>query len=447
MPRPPKPLNPYASWSALFGATVQKLRVHLRLSQDELGDRTGPFSRSTVSAIERAILRPDRKFMEGCERELGAGGMLRAMFPFVNDEWDQWDTRGGVPQLVPISPAELVSSPAELADIAGVEVAASRASDALSVARQAEASSIGSGTLESLEQAVDRLCRDYPTASPFVLIPRVQRRLRDVEGLLNGRLTLRQHRHMLVAGGWLATLLACLQFDAGDRAGAEETRDAAFQFAKEGEHQEILAWTYELLAWFSLVDRRFHDTVDFARTGLELTRGTSAAVQLAVQEAKGWSRLGDRGEAEDALRRAGTALARLPVPSHPEHHFVFDANKLSFYASTCYVWLGETERAEEHAREVVEQCLAIPGVVRWPMRLAETRVDLGLIAAQRGQLDEACHLGVQALNSERKSGGTLGRVAELDGVLMQDHPDEPDARELHEQYVAARRSLAEGAAT
>jgi len=27
-------------------------------------------------------------------------------------------------------------------------------------------------------------------------------------------------------GGWLSTLLACLQFDAGDRAGAEETRDA-----------------------------------------------------------------------------------------------------------------------------------------------------------------------------------------------------------------------------
>jgi hypothetical protein len=370
------------------------------------------------------------------------------MFPFVMNEWDEWERLGGVPQSVPLSPAELVTNPNQLADAAGIEAVASAATEARWVARQAEASSIGSGTLESLDEAIDRLCRDYPSVSPLILIPRVQRRLGDVEKLLGGRLTLAQHRDLLVAGGWLSTLLACLQFDAGDRDAAEESRDAAFGFAKEADsHPEILAWTYELLAWFSLVDGRFHDTVDFARTGLQVASGTSAAVQLAVQEAKGWSRLGDRNEAEDALRRAGAELAGLPVPSHPEHHFVFDANKLSFYAATCYVWLGETERAEEHAREVIKQCLAFPGVVRWPIRLAETRVDLGLVAVQRGQLDEACHLGAQALNAERKSGSTLGRVAELDAVLMRDHRDVPDAQELHEQYVTVRRSLREGTMT
>jgi transcriptional regulator with XRE-family HTH domain len=152
MPRPPKPLNPYSSWSALFGATVQKLRVHLRLSQDELGARVGPFSRSTVSAIERAILRPDRTFMEGCERELDAGGMLRAMFPFVTDEWNQWDRSGGVPQPLSMSPAELISSPSELENAAGVQATASRATDALWVARQAEASNIGAARWRALSR-------------------------------------------------------------------------------------------------------------------------------------------------------------------------------------------------------------------------------------------------------------------------------------------------------
>jgi hypothetical protein len=86
----------------------------------------------------------------------------------------------------------------------------------------------------------------------------------------------------------------------------------------------------------------------------------------------------------------------------------------------------------------------VPGAVRWPTRLAENRVDLGLIAARRGQPDEAANLGGQALGSERKSGSTLDRVAELDAVLMRDYADVPDAQDLHEQYVMARRALAQG---
>jgi hypothetical protein len=61
------------------------------------------------------------------------------------------------------------------------------------------------------------------------------------------------------------------------------------------------------------------------------------------------------------MRRAAGALASQPVPSNPEHHFVFDPPKLSFYAATCYTWLGELDRAEEHAHDVVSQCLEIPG--------------------------------------------------------------------------------------
>ena len=280
-----------------------------------------------------------------------------------------------------------------------------------------------------------------------MLAVRVRRRLRDVHRLLGGKLTPTQHRHLVVAGGWLATLLACLQFDLGDREAAERTRDAAFQLAKEGEHQELIAWTFELLAWFALVDRRYQDTVDYARAGLELAPSSSAGVQLAVQEARAWSRLGDRREAEQAMRHAGTALARLPVPAHPEHHFVFDAAKLSFYAAMCYTWLGEADRAEEHAREVVARSLAVPGIVRWPTRLAIARLDLGLIAAQRGQADEAGQLGVAALSSGRVVASTLEWFAELDAVLLRDYADAADAQDFHDRYVMARQALRQRAAS
>jgi hypothetical protein len=138
---------------------------------------------------------------------------------------------------------------------------------------------------------------------------------------------------------------------------------------------------------------------------------------------------------------AGTVLSRLPRPEHPEHHFVFDASKLSFYAATCYTWLGDREHAREQAAQVIHQCLEVPGQVRWPIRLAETRVDLGLVAAREGEIDEACELGRQALASERKSGSTLGRVAELDAVLMREHPEVGEVVDLHEQLQAARQAL------
>jgi len=117
----------------------------------------------------------------------------------------------------------------------------------------------------------------------------------------------------------------------------------------------------------------------------------------------------------------------------------FDPSKLSFYAATCYTWLGDRDHAREHAEQVIHQCLELPGQVRWPIRLAETRVDLGLVAA--GEVDKACELGRQALASERKSGSTLGRVAELDALLTREHPDAGEVVHLHEQFEAARRSL------
>jgi tetratricopeptide (TPR) repeat protein len=317
--------------------------------------------------------------------------------------------------------------------------------EAKALALHAEASDIGAGTMETIDQKVDRYCRDYPTTSPALLAPRIQRRLHEVKRLLSGKVTLSQHRHLLVAGGWLSVLLACLQFDMGEQEGAQETRDAAFQLGREAEHQEIMAWSFELLAWFALVQGHYEQTIDYSRTGLLLAPNTSAGVQLAVQEAKGWSHLGNRDEAEQAMRRGGATLAKLPVPSHPEHHFVFDASKLSFYAATCYTWLGETDRAVEHANEVVAQCLAVPGTNRWPMRLAENRVDLGPIAVQRGQVDEACHLGTLALASQRRAGSTIWRIAELDQALMLKYPDASQARDFHERYLAELRAVQQGA--
>ena len=138
MPRPLKPTNPYASWTALFGATLQRLRQDLSVqpvvTQAEFGRRVHA-SGSKVSAIERGQVRPDAAFVEACERELPAGGILRAMLPLVIREWEQWARLGTTPPtggLLPPDgvppPGEVAAAAAELADVAFLEAAADGAS-------------------------------------------------------------------------------------------------------------------------------------------------------------------------------------------------------------------------------------------------------------------------------------------------------------------------------
>jgi hypothetical protein len=46
-------------------------------------------------------------------------------------------------------------------------------------------------------------------------------------------------------------------------------------------------------------------------------------------------------------------LSRVPLPAHPEHHFIFDHAKCLRRAAGGYVLLGDYGRAEEHAFEVI----------------------------------------------------------------------------------------------
>jgi tetratricopeptide (TPR) repeat protein len=451
MPRQLKPLNPYASWTALFGATVQRLRLGLRsrprVSQDEFGRRIG-YDGSTVGAIERGVLRPDAKFIEGCERELPAHGWLRAMLPAVNAEWDEWERLGRIPPTAsPLPPAEVAQDSAQLQNVGYLEGSADETAKRLKLARLGTPPRLGHGTLEGVQRAVDRLRREYSSIRPAILLPRAEVRLGHLDGFLEGRLTLDQHRELLVARGWLSLLLAALHFDLGDREAAEASRDAAFELGHEAGHPEIVAWAFETPAWFALADGRLRDAVDLAYAGQEVAPSDrSVIVATTMQEARAWARLGARQETEQAIRRAEAALAKLPEPSHPEDHFTYDPPKLSFYAATSYVWLKEPARAEEHARHVIEQNGNPASRNWWPTRVGTARIELAHAFAQQGRIDESARTGADVLSADFLRRSTVWRAGELDVLLQKDHADVPEVEEFHERYVLARRSMKHAAA-
>jgi len=314
--------------------------------------------------------------------------------------------------------------------------------EAVDLLRQIEASDLAPETLERIDRAVDRLCRSYSSNPPGEVRQEARRLLRRITVLLGGRLTLQQRRQLLVAAGWLSLLTSALHYDVGDRAAAEAAREVALQLGRQAGHQEIMAWSFEAQAWFAVCDGRYGQAVDFARAGQGFAaRATSAAVQLAVQEARAWARRGEKAAVRDAMRRASAALRRLPRPSHPEHHFVFDPDKLLFYTATCFVRVGDAQRAEDYAREVIARSDGRQGGARWPRRLLTARMDLALALTQLDRPDEATHVGGLALASDSLVASNLWQASELDAALMRDYATLPEAQDLHDRYLSARRSI------
>ena len=317
--------------------------------------------------------------------------------------------------------------------------------DTLELTRLAEISDIGAGTIESLNETADLLCRAYPSTPAATLRDRTKRRLQHVIRLLGGRSTLDQHRELLVVAAWLAVLLGCLHYDLGEREEAEAARQAAYQWAKQAGHGELMGWAFEMSAWFALAEGRYEQLIEFAQAGQSIAGTGSAGVQLILQEAKGWSRLGDHKQADAALTRGAEMLGRMPVPAHPEHHFVFDHAKWMHYAASCYVMLGDNDRAEEHAREVITQHGRPDGTTNAPMRTAQARMDLAIVAARRGELDQAVAYGESAFDFERQSLTDLASSsADLDNILQQRYRGEQLARDFHERHLHIRRLIESG---
>lgn len=291
-------------------------------------------------------------------------------------------------------------------------------------------------TLDGLEIAVHDLCRRYTKVPAAVLLDDVRRWRRTVFGLLDARATLRQRRQLMVTAGWLSLLAACLHVDVGQYPAAIACRRAARDLGVDTGDRQMVAWALEVRAWQALLARRYEDAVKLCRAGRGFAGDdTSAAVQLTAQQARASARLGNARETYVALEDAAAMSSRLPATDYPDHHFNFDPGKLTLYMSTTLAWLGDGERAEPFAREVID----ISQRENRPGRLAMGRVDLALILARQDHPEEACNLGHLALDSGWLAQANIWRVAELDAELRR--YDAPAITEFHDHYVAVREPI------
>lgn len=302
-----------------------------------------------------------------------------------------------------------------------------------------QASDTTPSTLDSLHATVAELCCEYAYRDAGELRSEAHGWLDQVAKLLRKPVGLRQHTELLVAAGWLALLVGCLEYDLGMRVAAESTRTAARQLGDESGHHEIVGWTYELSAWFALTQGRYRDVVTLAGAGSRAGSGHTVEVQLLAQEAKARARMRDTAGLAASLDRGRDLLARLPQPERTDHHFVVDPSKWDFYAMDVCRLAGDDRRAEQHAEIVLAEGVMPDGTERSPMRMTEARLTLAAVASRRGDLEQAVSLGVSALNTNRRSLPSLLMVSgELDSELRLRFPAEPAAAEFHETLRSLR---------
>src|SRR5262245_1450867 len=301
------------------------------------------------------------------------------------------------------------------------------------------------GTLEGLESAADDLCRDYGHESVRQIIGLAHKRIALVGRLLQDGMRPADRRRLLVVCGWLSAILGCSPLDVGQRRRAETNLLAVRDLAGQAGHAELAAWALEMATWFALVEGRFSDALACAQAGEVATGDSPVAARLALHEAKAAARLHDRRLAEQALDRARAIFDRLPWPFDELHHFAMDETKMTAHAATAYLWLGDDTAAEDCAWQVLVHQLKPDGMTRHPMRIAETRVTLGILAARRRDLEQAVYFGLAALEASRVSIPTLlSRAADLETVLATGFPGERKTAEFVDRLNAVRRQWRRG---
>jgi transcriptional regulator with XRE-family HTH domain len=249
--------------------------------------------------------------------------------------------------------------------------------ESVELQRLAEASDLGSGTLEQLEELVERLGVEYFTVPPAESRETVLSWRRYVARLLDGKLTLRERRHLYAVAGWLSGLVAEASLALGDH--AEPHCTTALSLAQEVGDARLAGWVRGTQAQIALYAGDPREAVAFAQAGKQVAPiGSAALVRCCTQEARASARLGDRGGTQVALDTAEHAWNALSQPL-ARSIYSLGSSYIPYCAATAFVWLGDpampvcgrVRRLSRQTANQSQQLVGPPHVSTWQSHLCK----------------------------------------------------------------------------
>ncbi|MGH3801892.1 MAG: helix-turn-helix domain-containing protein [Pseudonocardiaceae bacterium] len=303
--------------------------------------------------------------------------------------------------------------------------------ESVELLRRTEASDLGPSTLEQLEELVERLGMEYFAVPPAEFRETVLSWRRYVARLLDGKLTLRQRRHLYAVAGWLSGLVAEASLAVDDEA---ETHCAtALSLAHEVGDAHLAGWVRGTQAQIALYAGDPREAVAFAQAGRQVApAGSNALVRSCTHEARASARIGDRVGMQIALDAAENAWNVLPKP-HVRTIYSLGTSYIPYCSATAFVWLGDQVHARMCASHAVELADTEPEPT--VSTQVSVRADLAIALTQAHELDAAAAVAIEAMDfwTLRRAYPARKRIHECLAVL-QPYYHEPCVINLKERW-------------
>jgi len=257
------------------------------------------------------------------------------------------------------------------------------AAQAVEFGRWTEASNVGTGTIDQLDEEIHRLARESVDSALEPLLHRAGGVSRSVFRLLRQHQRLWQTRDLYVIGAKSSAFLACVCGDLGQQSAAAAHARTALILAQESGHPGALALALSALSKVAFWDRQLSRASDLARRGYECCPPNSTRVLLACQEADA----ADVSAARESISRAVYAEDEIAADDDLGGLFSCTRTRRAAYTITLHLRSGEPEQALRAAAEAdVAYC---PGDGTSYGTWGQVQISAALAHLTRGDADAA----------------------------------------------------------
>ncbi|MEV4437471.1 hypothetical protein AB0K09_00390 [Streptomyces sp. NPDC049577] len=284
-------------------------------------------------------------------------------------------------------------------------------------------------TVRQLKQLDERMGGDNLSVD-------AQRALGALNRLINtARYTDTTGKHLRSAYGDLAVLTGWLSYDADRPVDAWGFYGQSLYQARMADDPEVEVHAYAQMSMAAARNGMPRDAVELARMGQRVSaRHVPPRLMslLALREACGWSRLGDKRECTAALTRAYRAFDHGPSDEDPKWIDFYSQAELDGLAATCHADLGDFEVAQRMTEKTLQDMDP-----RYGRNLAWYSVVLAEVQLKQGQVGDACDVARRALPllAEVSSTRTSARLAAF-RKSVEPHKSAPLVRDFLEESRA-----------
>ncbi|MGH8900665.1 MAG: hypothetical protein ACRDYA_03055 [Egibacteraceae bacterium] len=321
------------------------------------------------------------------------------------------------------------------------QVIAAAAEESADLAAWAGASNVDDDALEQLSRSMRAIAHDYVHSPPYPLLQRTHRLRTQVWTLLRGHQRPTQTRELFLLGARLCTLLAWMSGDLGDNRAAGDHAWAAWRCAERADHNGARTWVRAVQSKTAFWDGDYEESARLARDGLRYTPSDSAAVHLALLEARAWGQISRVDEADSALDRWRTEREQVPGPDEVGGVLGASLARQHYLAGSAYLCLQRPDQALAESHQAIDLFEATPDAQRFYGPEMMARIDAGLAQVRSGRLDGAVHVlqPVLAVGPEQRLATivqSLGRVRA--GLALPAYRGSAAARQLQDQIEEYR---------